>query len=142
MSAAAGGTAPDVVTGTVYRPPDAPHPRVLVMRRWPRGIRKDAVDHWMRELAPSDPLLAEFLADELPWEGFAERYEAEFARRPEALAEVVALAREGGVTLLCGSHPEERCHRTLLAAHVRSEFAGARPRRKGGARSARPSSGS
>ena len=120
---------PTVLTGSVYRPPDAPHPRVLVMRRWPRGIRKDAVDHWMRELAPSDPLLAAYLADELPWEGFAERYEAELATRPEALAEVVEVARARGVTLLCGSHPEDRCHRTLLAAHVESELAGSGARR-------------
>lgn len=120
---------PTVLTGSVYRPPDAPHPRVLVMRRWPRGIRKDAVDHWMRELAPSDPLLAAYLADELPWEGFAERYEAELATRPEALAEVVEVARASGVTLLCGSHPEDRCHRTLLAAHVKSELARSGTRR-------------
>jgi uncharacterized protein YeaO (DUF488 family) len=123
---------PTVLTGSVYRPPDAPQPRVLVMRRWPRGIRKDAVDHWMRDLAPSDPLLAAYLADELPWEGFAERYEAELATRPEALAEVVEVARTSGVTLLCGSHPEDRCHRTLLAAHVESELARSgkrRPRR-------------
>jgi uncharacterized protein YeaO (DUF488 family) len=123
MSDDAESVGPAIVTGSVYRPPDAPHPRVLVMRRWPRGIRKDAVDHWMRELAPSDPLLTEYLAGELPWEGFAERYEVELATRPEALAEVVALARASGVTLLCGSHPEERCHRTLLAAAIRSELA-------------------
>ena len=120
---------PTVLTGSVYRPPDAPHPRVLVMRRWPRGIRKDAVDHWMRDLAPSDPLLAAYLADELPWDGFAERYEAELATRPEALAEVVEVARASGVTLLCGSHPEDRCHRTLLAAHVTSALAGSGTRR-------------
>ena len=38
---------------------DSPSPedgyRLLVMRRWPRGIRKQAVDAWERELAPSEP---------------------------------------------------------------------------------------
>lgn len=131
MSAGPDRAGPPVATGSVYHPPEAPHPRVLVMRRWPRGIRKDAIDHWMRELAPSDPLLAQYLADELPWEDFAERYEAELAGRPEALAEVVALARESGVTLLCGSHPPERCHRTLLAARIETELVGSGARRTG-----------
>ena len=31
--------------------------RVLVMRRWPRGIRKDRIDVWLRELGADLALL-------------------------------------------------------------------------------------
>ncbi len=31
--------------------------RLLVMRFWPRGVRKERFDAWMRELAPSVELL-------------------------------------------------------------------------------------
>jgi uncharacterized protein YeaO (DUF488 family) len=44
----------------------------------------------------------------------AQRYRQEMQGRPEALAEVARLAREGDVTLLCSCQDEQRCHRSLL----------------------------
>ena len=42
---------------------DPPSPedghRLLVMRLWPRGVRKERVDSWDRGLAPSRELLAD-----------------------------------------------------------------------------------
>jgi len=38
----------------VYDPPEpGDGVRVLVDRLWPRGVRREAVDVWMREVAPS-----------------------------------------------------------------------------------------
>ena len=34
---------PRIALGSVYHPPDEPYPRLLIMRRWPRGIAKGAV---------------------------------------------------------------------------------------------------
>ena len=90
--------------------------RVLIMRLWPRGIRKDRVDRWLRELGPVVPLLRAFRAGRLTWPQYRRRYLAGLAR-PEAraqLAEVRALARRGPVMLLCGCADETRCHRSLL----------------------------
>src|SRR5262249_56128682 len=78
--------------------------RVLVMRYWPRGIRKDKVDVWLRELAPEIPLLRAYLDGAITWKQYVPRYLAGL-RRPaarSALAEVRNLARAGRVTLLCG----------------------------------------
>lgn len=94
--------------------------RVLIMRLWPRGIRKDHVDRWLRELGPVVPLLRAFRAGRLTWAQYRRRYRAGLAR-PEAslqLAEVRALARRGAVTLLCGCPDEARCHRSLLREHL------------------------
>lgn len=94
--------------------------RVLVMRYWPRGIRKEKVDVWLRELGPVVPLLRTFLDGAITWAQYVRRYRAGL-RRPEAqraLAEVRRLARRGPVTLLCGCADPRRCHRTLLQEHL------------------------
>ena len=94
--------------------------RVLVMRLWPRGISKDRVDLWLRELGPVKPLLRAFLDGRVSWPQYRRQYRAGL-RRPEALAqlaEVRALAQKGRVTLLCGCADEQRCHRSLLRASL------------------------
>ena len=123
--------APRIALGSVYHPPSDPYPRVLVMRRWPRGVRKAAVDRWERELGPSDELLDAYRAGSLDWPAFAERYREQMAGRPRLVAGVARMAAVTGVTLLCGSHPDERCHRSLLAELIERQLRGreARPLR-------------
>ena len=50
--------------------------RVLVDRLWPRGIRKEdaAIDHWMKEVAPSSALRQWFGHDPDRWPEFRRRY--------------------------------------------------------------------
>ena len=94
--------------------------RVLIMRYWPRGIRREKVDVWLRELGPVIPLLRAFLDEQITWAQYVPRYLGGL-RRPEAqaaLAEVRRLARQGRVTLLCGCADARRCHRTLLQRHL------------------------
>jgi uncharacterized protein YeaO (DUF488 family) len=110
-----------VKTKRVYEPA-APEDgtRVLIMRYWPRGIRKARVGVWLRELAPVIPLLRAYLDGKITWAQYRPRYFAGL-RRPEAqaaLAEARALARKGPVTLLCGCADPKRCHRTLLQKHL------------------------
>jgi uncharacterized protein YeaO (DUF488 family) len=105
----------------IYEAPTAEDgTRVLIMRYWPRGIRKEKVDVWLRELGPVIPLLRAFLDEEITWAQYVPRYLAGL-RRPEAqaaLAEVRRLARQGRVTLLCGCADARQCHRTLLQRHL------------------------
>jgi uncharacterized protein YeaO (DUF488 family) len=108
-----------IVTGSVYHPPEEAYPRLLVMRRWPRGVAKDSVDQWERDLGPSDELLDAYHGGTLDWDEFARRYRAEVEGKAGLLDWVTRMATGTGVVLLCGSHPEERCHRGLLAAIVR-----------------------
>lgn len=94
--------------------------RVLIMRYWPRGIRKDKVDVWLRELAPVVPLLRAYLDGKITWAQYVPRYRAGL-KRPEAqaaLAEARALAKKAPITLLCGCPDPTRCHRTLLQKHL------------------------
>jgi uncharacterized protein YeaO (DUF488 family) len=105
----------------VYEPATrADGTRVLIMRYWPRGIRKEHVDLWLRDLAPEIPLLRGFLDGAVSWARYRPRYLAGL-RRPAAqaaLAQVRTLARRRPVTLLCGCADPRRCHRTLLQKHL------------------------
>ncbi len=103
--------------------------RVLIMRLWPRGIRKERVSRWLRELGPQVELLRAFRSGRVTWPEYRRRYLAGL-RRPEAraqIAEVRALARRGPVTLLCGCADETRCHRSLLRHHLGPRPAPRRP---------------
>ena len=114
-------SAADIVTKRIYAPATADDGhRVLIMRLWPRGIRKERVDVWLKELGPIPTLLREFLDEQITWEQYVPRYLAGL-ERPEAqaaIAEVQQRARDGRVTLLCGCANEERCHRSLLRAYL------------------------
>ena len=115
------GSVSAIRTKRVYDPSDpADGTRVLIMRLWPRGIRKDRVTVWLRELGPVVTLLREFRRGAVPWPAYRERYLAGL-ERPEAQAQVAqALERsaEGPVTLLCGCPDEAHCHRSLLKAYL------------------------
>ena len=111
-----------IATKRIYEPADpADGTRVLIMRLWPRGIRKDRVDLWRKELGPVKELLRDFLDKNVDWPTYTRRYLAglERAEAQEAIAEVQALARTGRVTLLCGCADETHCHRSLLASYLR-----------------------
>jgi uncharacterized protein YeaO (DUF488 family) len=93
--------------------PDDGH-RLLVMRMWPRGIRKEAVDEWQPDLGPSRPLIADFRQGRIDWPQFTSRYQAEMAEKGELLARAREQAQQETITLLCSCADENRCHRTLL----------------------------
>ncbi|HYS16772.1 MAG TPA: DUF488 family protein [Candidatus Binatia bacterium] len=105
----------------IYDPPaESDGTRVLIMRLWPRGIRKSRVDLWLKELGPVLPLLRAFRAGEVDWAEYTRRY-LEGLGRAEAqapLATVRDAAKDGRVTLFCGCADEARCHRSLLRAHL------------------------
>jgi len=92
---------------------------VLIMRYWPRGVRRERVDVWLKDAAPSVELLRAYTHDGLPWAEFERRYRAEISeQRPGVLEEIRALEREHGtLTLLCRERlpRDEHCHRVVLA---------------------------
>ena len=110
-----------VLTKRVYAPA-APSDgtRVLIMRLWPRGIRKDRVDLWLRELGPVILLLRAVRAGAIDWSEYRRRYLRGLGRKEARgdLARVRGLIRQGRVTLLCGCADERRCHRSLLKAYL------------------------
>jgi uncharacterized protein YeaO (DUF488 family) len=111
-----------ITLGSVYEPTqtDSDEFRVLVMRRWPRGIRKDAVDAWLKDASPSRELLRAYRDAEIGWDVFSSRYRDEILKeRPGVLDELRRLEQEHGrLRLLCFERipPAEHCHRQVLLA--------------------------
>jgi uncharacterized protein YeaO (DUF488 family) len=94
--------------------------RVLVMRRWPRGVRKTAADQWLKDLGTPLDLIRRWKAGKVSWEALEREYR-QHLRTAEAradLAMLTALARRGRVTLLCTCADEARCHRGILKGRV------------------------
>ena len=69
---------------SIYNPPGVGW-RVLVMRRWPRGVRKDRIHEWFPDAAPSVDLLITYQDGWLDFEAFARRYKAEVRTREGVL---------------------------------------------------------
>ena len=106
----------------VYEPPEkSDGVRVLVMRLWPRGIKKNVVDLWLKELGAEVKNIKAWKAGRLGWPEMKKRYLAGL-RRPEAaaaLAQLSTLASRRTVTLLCSCEDETRCHRGILTGVLR-----------------------
>lgn len=83
--------------------------RVLVERLWPRGISKEraALDHWLKEVAPSPELRTWFGHDPVKWEEFRKRYENELRQNEDGVAQLQEFARKGDVTFVYAARDTE-----------------------------------
>jgi uncharacterized protein YeaO (DUF488 family) len=92
--------------------------RVLVDRLWPRGISKEEarIDHWLRNLAPSDELRKWYHSSD-NWIVFKKRYFRELCT-PEASADLGKLYElmdnQAPVTLIYSSKNTERNNAVAL----------------------------
>jgi uncharacterized protein YeaO (DUF488 family) len=86
--------------------------RVLVDRKWPLGIRREAaaIDYWAKELAPTDALREFYQHDPKRWASFRARFrfELQVPAALTALAALAKIAREKTVTLVFVSREEKR----------------------------------
>jgi len=100
--------------------------RYLIDRLWPRGIKKEAlqVDHWLKEVAPSDDLRHWFGHDPAKWEEFQKRYFAELDAHPTAWQPLVDAARQGNITLLYAARDTEHNNAQALKVYLEERLAG------------------
>lgn len=107
----------------VYDAPDeADGLRILVDRLWPRGLAKSGahIDHWEKEIAPSDGLRRWFAHDTAKWDEFSRRYGDELRHNAEAVA---ALRRRIGgrmATLLYAAHDTQHNNAVVLCDFLTS----------------------
>jgi uncharacterized protein YeaO (DUF488 family) len=103
--------------------------RLLVMRFWPRGVRKDRVDGWQKELGAPKDLIRGWNSGDISWDEFARRYREAMADEGDKILDIARRANKETITLLCGCKEENRCHRSLLKRMI--ERAQRRLRQKG-----------
>lgn len=108
-------------TKRIYDPPSPDDGiRILIDRLWPRGISKAAakLDHWARDVAPSDELRQWYRHEPDKWEQFRSRYFAELDAVPEAVQALRAWLEAGTVTLLFSSRETELNNATALKQYI------------------------
>ena len=112
-----------IKTKSIYHDPKEPDDgyRLLVMRYWPRGVRKAQVDDWLRDVAPSAALLASYKRGVIDWNTFAADYRSQILDTCSGhtlLAQLEFLEEvHGTLTLLCHEDlklPNSHCHREIL----------------------------
>ena len=88
--------------------------RVLVDRLWPRGVKKERIDLWAKDLAPSDELRREFHGPDFDFDEFQTRYLIELEEMEEEMRELLA-STDGPLTLLFASKNLDLNNATVLA---------------------------
>jgi uncharacterized protein YeaO (DUF488 family) len=99
--------------------------RILVERLWPRGVSKEeeAIDLWLKEIAPSTELRKWYGHDPDKWEEFRKRYRAELDDKREALDNLKRRLREGPVTLVFAARDVEHNSALLLKEYLEGRSA-------------------
>ena len=111
-----------VRTKRIYDPPEpGDGTRILVMRIYPRGVRRDAFHEWRKELGTAPELIKAWKAQKITWARLSQRFKAQMRDDPQAQASLQDLARRARserLTLLCSCGDERHCHRSLLQGMI------------------------
>ena len=94
--------------------------RVLVMQYWPRGMKKEKIDAWYKDLGTSRELIKAWKAGRVKWPQFKMRYIADLkeARKQTLIHELAKRANTEKLTLLCGCRDPNTCHRIILKEQI------------------------
>ena len=103
------------VEKSIYSPPEpSDGERILVMTLWPRGISKDKVDRWIKELGTPRDLIKRYKSGHMTWAAYAKEYRRSLKGKEPLLRELAAKSKTGTITLLCTEKDPTTCHRSLL----------------------------
>lgn len=115
-----------IKTKSIYKPKDdSDGTRILITRFYPRGVRKDHFDEWVRELAPSVDLLKGYKEGIINQEQFTVQFFSQINSNVaslEALQSISEMAKKSDITLLCYERDGEFCHRHLVNTMVLHEM--------------------
>lgn len=91
--------------------------RILVMRRWPRGLSKHDVDVWLPDAGPSLDLLKRYRAKEIDWSQFEQEYRRE--QEAQKLCRVVQYANGDRVSdEIVNTSPLKTLHKWCLTRDI------------------------
>jgi len=94
--------------------------RILIDRVWPRGVTREklALDGWLKGIAPSDALRKWFGHDPQRWLEFRRRYFDELESRPDDIAALRNMLKDGPVTLVYGARDTEHNNAVALKEFI------------------------
>ena len=104
---------------SVYAPEETSDgKRILVMTLWPRGVSKDKVDVWMKELGTPRDLIKRYKGGKVPWEEFEVEYRKSLKGKEAILRSLAEESKKSDITLLCTDRDPARCHRSILKGAI------------------------
>ncbi|SRR5690606_7411123 len=109
-----------IQTKRIYdEPAESDGRRVLVDRLWPRGLSREKarIDHWIRDVAPSDELRKWFGHDPARWDAFKQRYFEELDKN-DAVDELLAAIKGEDVTFLFSAKDVEHNNAVALREYI------------------------
>lgn len=94
--------------------------RILVDRLWPRGVKKidAAIDHWIKDVAPSATLRKWFGHDPVRWDEFQQRYRRELKEHQAEVEQLRDLARHGVITLIYAARDQAHNEAVVLRDYI------------------------
>jgi uncharacterized protein YeaO (DUF488 family) len=92
--------------------------RILVDRLWPRGIRKEKIDLWLKEIAPSEGLRKWYNHDSDQFLEFKRRYWMELNNNKDNVIEIMKKAMEGNVTLVFAAQQANLSNAVVLKEYL------------------------
>lgn len=105
-------------TKSIYQPKEESDGiRILITRFYPRGVKKEHFDVWIRELAPSPSLLQSYKQGERNWADFKTAFLSELRENIDSLEVIHALNQQNvvkSITLLCYEKDGTPCHRHIV----------------------------
>lgn len=108
---------------SVYdKPGSSDGKRILVMKLWPRGISKDKVDLWMKDLGTDRELIREWKGGQISWAKFAVEYKKSLKGKEDLLRGLAEESKVGTITLLCTDKDPNRCHRSILKTAIEDQL--------------------
>ena len=111
------------ITKSVYSPPEpSDGMRILVMTLWPRGVSKDKVDLWIKELGTPRDLIKEWKAGKMTWAEYASEYRRSLRGKEHLLMRLADESKKRTITLLCTEKDPASCHRSLLKEAIEKEL--------------------
>jgi uncharacterized protein YeaO (DUF488 family) len=90
------------------------------MRYWPRGVKKDKIEVWYKDLGTSKELVKAWKAGTLTWYEFKKQYQADLkdVGKRTIIRKLAKQAKKEKVTLLCGCRDPDTCHRIILKEQI------------------------
>jgi uncharacterized protein YeaO (DUF488 family) len=88
--------------------------RVLVTTLWPRGVSKDKVDFWMKELGTPKDLIKKYKSGQMGWKEHVQAYRKSLRGKEDLLRHLAIESKERTITLLYTEKEPAMCHRSIL----------------------------
>lgn len=91
--------------------------RVLITRFYPRGVKREKYDIWVRDLAPSAELLKKYKNEEINWNEFKINLLSELRENIDSIEAIHALQTRSNmqnITFLCYEKDGCPCHRHMV----------------------------